>query len=693
VTLSDQKIDVTSYTPTDDFFGPAYVDADDVRDEPVRHRRIHGGFADTDTRFLLHLPEEGYRGRMFQPIFGAHGGMEDFFATPAGEMFGGFSVAVRLGGFMVESNQGHIGDSLDPRAGEDPTLYGYRASAEVARLAKHVAAQVYGEPPHHSYVFGGSGGGRRSPLCLENAPGVWDGALPFMGGGPIGPVGSTERIKSDGPISFSAMFNVQRVLGDKLAGVIDATQPGGDGNPFAGLSTHQAEELANLYRLGYPRGDEFMISQPGGQMWLWCSTADMLQSDDRDYFEAFWTRPGYIGHDQPELVERDLVDCRLVVDRVVTVRDVLEDPEFDVPEFAVARTSGMILAGGSDIPFGVRLADVPAGYRLGAGLRVISGKAAGRQLYAMRVIGDCWFADGFGEANILKFTDVLPGDEVHVDNHAFLAYCYYYRHHVMDSALYDFLRVDGRPIYPQHDVPVMASSMGVAYSGQYRGKLMWIHHTHDASLWPGQGVIYAEGVRRAQGDEGAAANFRLRWTENAEHGPPIALPSPPNRSNSTWLVDFLPVIEQSLADLVDWVENGVEPAGTAYEYQDGKIHLPGSASERGGIQPVVRVTVNGGPRTAAAVGEVVDLTVHAEVPPSGGSIIDVEWDFDGSGSWPSRYDDLTPTAKAVEHSTTYSYTRPGVYFPTARVTAHRDGDAQAISRRIHNVASARVVVE
>ena len=33
----------------------------------------------------------------------------------------------------------------------------------------------------------GSGGGRRSPLCLENAPDAFDGALPFMGGGNIMP--------------------------------------------------------------------------------------------------------------------------------------------------------------------------------------------------------------------------------------------------------------------------------------------------------------------------------------------------------------------------------------------------------------------------------------------------------------------------------------------------------------------------
>ena len=685
-------IDLSSYVVTDPFFGAPFIDSDEERDKPEPHRRIHGGFEGTDTRFLLHLPTEGYTGRMFQPIFGAHGGMEDFFATPAGEMFGGFSVAVRLGGFMVESNQGHIGDTLDPKAGEDPQLYGYKASAETARFAKFLAAQVYGQAPHHAYVFGGSGGGRRSPLCLENCPGVWDGALPFMGGGPIGPHGSSERIRSDGPISFAAMFNTQRVLGAKIEDVIDATQPGGSGNPFAGLDTHQREEMSNLYRLGYPRGDEYMISQPGGQMWLWCSTADMLQRDDAAYFENFWTKPGYVGFDQPELVAHDLIDQRVTVDRVVTVRDLLEDPEYDIPELATARTSAMIMAGGMDMPFAVKLAGITSGYRLGSGLRITSGAAKGRQLYAMRIIGDLWFGDGFEEANTLKFTGVLPGDEVHVDNHAFLAYCYYYRHHVFDSPLYDFLRVDGRCIYPQHDVPIMASSMGVAYSGQYEGKLMWVHHTHDASLWPGQGVIYGQAVLQAQGAEAAAKKYRLRWTDNAEHGPPMALPSPGNRALSTWLVDFLPVIDQSLADLCDWVERGIEPAGTNYEYVDGKIILPQTAAERGGIQPVVHVTANGETRTEAKVGEAVNLEVHGEVPPGAGTIIDVEWDFDGTGTWPERAAGIDGTAAEVSLTTTHTYERPGSYFVTARVTSHRDGDTKATSRRVENVASARVIV-
>ena len=45
------------------------------------------------------------------------------------------------------------------------------------------------------------------------------------------------------------------------------------------------------------------------------------------------------------------------------------------------------------------------GYRLGAGVKLLSGAAAGRQLYANSVAGDVLFCDGFGEANLHRFAD------------------------------------------------------------------------------------------------------------------------------------------------------------------------------------------------------------------------------------------------------------------------------------------------
>lgn len=692
-----KRLEIESYVPTDSFFGAPYIDRDEERDDPLPHRHVHGGFTGTDTKFTLYFPTDGsYQGRLINPLAGAHGGHEESFGpgTAMGELAGGLPMTSRLGGYLVESNQGHIGDDLDPKGGDDPTLYGHRASAEVARFSKHIAAQVYGEPPHHSYVWGGSGGGRRSPLCLENAPDAWDGAMPFVGGGPIVKHGSTEKIQGAQVMSFATMFNCQRILGPKISEIADAMAPGGAGNPFEGLSTHQREELASLYMQGYPRGDEFMIGQPMGQMWLWTSMADSLVEQDPTYFENFWTKPGYVGHDHPEHVAADLIDIRATVSRILTAAEVLEDPKFTAPEYQNLRMTIAIMSGlaGGDQPMLAEVEGVGTGYRPGTGLRILSGQAAGRQLYTMQAVGDVFFCDGVGEANLLRFNGVLAGDEVHVSNRNFLAFCYFARHHLMDEPQFDHLRIDGRPIYPQHPVPLQSALMGVGYSGQYRGKLLWLHHTHDSSLWPHQGIVYRDAVQRAQGDDGSKERFRLRWTEHAEHGPAFMVPSMPNRASHTWLIDYSPVLEQSLLDLFAWVEQGVEPAGTNFEWAGSRVYLPDDAKERGGIQPVISVTANGQARAEVRVGEPVTLELNAEVPPGAGTIIAAEWDFDGTGSFPFQHPDVDGTSASVTRTTTHSFERPGTFFVTGRVYSHRSGDVSADSCRIPNVGQARVVV-
>jgi hypothetical protein len=690
----DPVKDVDSFQVTDDFFGTPFVDLDEWRDQPVPHRHVHGGFEGTDTRFTFYFPpRERYAGRMYQPLDGANAGHEEVFGGALGSMIGGLEMVVRLGGYMVESNMGHLGDVMDARAGADPTLYGWRAAAESARFSKFVAAQVYGQDPHHSYVFGGSGGARRSPLCLAYAPGVWDAALPFMGDAMDGDHGDMRRVRNGGP-HFSSMFNVQRLLGDRVYDVIDAMAPGGTGDPFAGLDTYQRQELAALYRLGYPRGDEFMIAQPMGQIWLWASMAERMIAEDEAYFEAFWTKPGYVGHDEPESVQGDLIDARFTVARPLGAKELAEGPEFQGAEFAQIRGMAALFARMHDmwdVPMAVELEALPAGYRLGAGVKVVTGQAAGRQLYCTNGVGSVLLCDGEGQASNLRFSDVLPGDEVHVDNRPFLAYCYYYRHHIRNQPQYDFLRVDGRPIYEQYQEVEASPFMGVPHTGRFEGKMMWVHHTHDSSLWPVQGLGMKNNVERERGADEAKRFFRLRWTENAEHVPPAMAAAAPGRANNTWLIDYQAVIEQCLVDLAAWVEQGIEPVGTSFEYRDGRIRLPARAAERGGIQPVVSVTANGEVRTEVSVGEEVALQVHAEVPPGAGTIIGVQWDFDGSGTYPFHHD-VDGTASEVTLSATHAYERPGRYFATALVQAHRDGDVDATSRRIPNLAGARVIV-
>jgi len=40
----------------DPSFSKPFIDVDEWREQPVRHRYVHGGFEGTDTRFLLLLP-------------------------------------------------------------------------------------------------------------------------------------------------------------------------------------------------------------------------------------------------------------------------------------------------------------------------------------------------------------------------------------------------------------------------------------------------------------------------------------------------------------------------------------------------------------------------------------------------------------------------------------------------------------
>jgi hypothetical protein len=170
-------------------------------------------------------------------------------------------------------------------------------------------------------------------------------------------------------MSFGQMFNVQRLLGrDKIIALADRMAPGGSGDPFDGLGTHEREELASLYRQGFARGNEFMISEPMGQMWLWTSLAEELYRDDRDYFENFWTKPGYVGHDSPELVEGDLICQTGKVVRTLSARDLNTRPEFAGPEFQTMRILAAIVGAGGDaldLPYAVQIEGLKGGYRVG----------------------------------------------------------------------------------------------------------------------------------------------------------------------------------------------------------------------------------------------------------------------------------------------------------------------------------------
>ena len=65
--VHDDYAEVFVYQDT--VFKSPFIDIDEWRDTPVRHRYVHGGFEGTETRFSFYFPsKEDYAGHFFQYI-------------------------------------------------------------------------------------------------------------------------------------------------------------------------------------------------------------------------------------------------------------------------------------------------------------------------------------------------------------------------------------------------------------------------------------------------------------------------------------------------------------------------------------------------------------------------------------------------------------------------------------------------
>jgi hypothetical protein len=118
--------------------------------------------------------------------------------------------------------------------------------------------------------------------------------------------------------------------------------------------------------------------------------------------------------------------------------------------------------------------------------------------------------------------------------------------------------------------------------------------------------------------------------------------------------------------------------------------VPADARQRRGIQPVVSLTVDGDVRADVAVGHVITFRATAQVPEGAGAIVTVEWDFDGADSFPIA--ESITVAEEVDVQRQLWFAEPGVYFPTVRVAAQRNGDRTSPYARVQNLARVRVVV-
>ncbi len=206
----------------------------------------------------------------------------------------------------------------------------------------------------------------------------------------------------------------------------------------------------------------------------------------------------------------------------------------------------------------------------------------------------------------------------------------------------------------------------------------------DREAFPWQADWYRTKVHEHLGgaiDE----HFRLWFTENALHGDDEV------QENPLHTVSYLGVLHQALRDLSRWVEQGIAPpASTSYEVVDGQVTVPANATLRRGIQPVVRLTVNGGLRADSTAGDELTFRAVAEVPEGTGVITELAWDFDGSG----RFAEAEPVTAAPEVvvERRRSFPEAGTSFPAVRVVARRDGTTSSPFARLQNLARVRVVV-
>jgi hypothetical protein len=662
---------------SDELFGQPYVDVDEWRDLPVRHRYVHGGFVDTETRFSVYLPPaELYEGRFFQhitPVPDSELLAQD--ATGEQDRIG-FSIA--SGGYFLETNGG--GASGQPGSAVDPTIAAYRANAAAAQYSRVVAASMYGAHRAYGYAYGGSGGGYRTIGSAENTSGIWDGFVPYV-------IGSPMAI----PNMFTVRMHAQRVLRDELDRIVDAVAPGGSGDMYSGLTVEQRNALSEVTRMGFPPRSWFGHRTMG--MHAFPVLYRGLVAADPTYFDVFWTEPGYLGYEAPPSLVRDRVQQDFDIVETLT-EDALAAAGRRAGAHAGQARGGVDTAwrGPEDTtlpPVAVRLSDTPGVEVRGADVYVLSGAATGARIGVLSVIDDIAV---FGPGGAESIRRLRRGDTVRVDNSGYLAAETYHRHQVPeggDFPVWDqFRNPDGSPLYPQRPLllgPLFAAAAaGTVQSGRFEGKMIVVESLLDREAFPWQADWYRSRVHDHLGgaiDE----HFRLWFTDNALHGDDEVQESPVHT------VSYLGMLHQALRDVSRWVEDGVEPpASTNYEVDDGQVVVPPEAARRLGIQPVVSLTADGATRGTAPVGAAVTLRATAECPPQTGVIVSVEWDFDGSGRF-AETERIDP-APRVSVERRHSFAGPGTYFPAVRVVAQREGGATSPFGRLQNLARVRVVV-
>jgi hypothetical protein len=308
------------------------------------------------------------------------------------------------------------------------------------------------------------------------------------------------------------------------------------------------------------------------------------------------------------------------------------------------------------------------------------------------------FGGGFG---FPPFSNVQPGDKVHIDNSLVVALQYYNRYqdpqNAQPASEPDYYAWNawrdgnGTPLHVQRDVVVglerANQAAGCVENGQFHGKMAVVNNLMDIDATPWYADWYRTLVSKRLGNK-IDNHYRLYYNDHAMHGNPGS-----NLSSNARTVDYTGMLQQTVRDVMTWVEQGAKPPkSTKYAVADGaQIVVPPTAGERKGMQPVVTLTVNGGERADISVGETVTFNANIKVPPGAGKVVIAEWDFLGVGDYPVD-EEISRPGKQMQLTATHTYTAPGTYFPVLRAASQRDGNPDDPFTRVNNLARVRVVV-
>jgi hypothetical protein len=632
----------------------------------ISYTEVHGHFPALRTRaqlpagilgspttakhtFFWRFPEKKvWRNRFFQqtyPLpFDVLNGIDNEFAFTNG----GFTVGVISGSANV----------------------GYRVIAAAAKLAKVYANKFYNNTGRiYGYLLGQSGGSVQSMGANEGTTGVWDGIVPAV-------------IAVDGLNVHSFIWDGLYALAipeDKRQTIAKAVMPGSGRDIYADLTNEQRDVLNELLNAGFAR-----IALEDMKFDVGSANQGIIRTFDSTYEDDFWSKPGYEGTNPPSYLTSAKVDGYATIASIT--RDEKKAPTGVTFEPGTVPTLGSV--GTSGLQFYVYSSDAKTRITNGD-KRALNGWLKGDTLTLT------------GDNDTVLLSALAPGVKIRINNRFVLAAAFYPRHSILDNgspAYNQYKNADGTPKYVQRTVqlayiPNISASGGRRETGHLKVKTIVIENLSDPSSFPYVGGFYASQVKQAMGSREADNMFRIYYQENANHmAYPFTLPPLNYGAN---LVSVGGITHQVLLDLVAWVERGIAPLPSTRYRTDAmnQVVLPDKARERGGHQPVVRLTVNGGDRVKVGVNQEVKLVGRMEMPPGAGYIMKYEWYLGGSDRRFEPAITLVTPQSLVSVTRTVSFPTPGEYTISLRTYGQRNSKKDEPKLTLQNLGRVTIVVQ